>query len=229
MAGQLDEAAKQILGTLLVDFNDRGLTAKDLQEGYEGPRIETLATAVCNSDDINTVDFELAFGDLENKEMISTGPLKAFDNDPYSGVIVIGMFSERIYAHLTEKGYKAARDKPNRPQHQVQRIVNNLNITGGSFSNLQLAQGESVKQEFNVAESSDSEIVNKLIEILEAQGVEATAENRAFVTSAVAEANNGNAGNAQGLLSKAFGVTWDTARKVAVPVIAEVVKKSLGM
>lgn len=31
MAGQLDEAAKQILGTLLADFTDRGLTAQDLK------------------------------------------------------------------------------------------------------------------------------------------------------------------------------------------------------
>lgn len=229
MAGQLDEAAKQILGTLLADFNDRGLTAKDLQEGYEGPRIETLATAVCNSDDINTVDFELAFGDLENKNMIATGPLKPFDNDRYSSVIVIGMFSERVYAHLTEKGYKAARDKPNRPQHQVQRTVNNLNITGGSFSNLQLAQGESVKQEFNVAESNDTEIVNKLIAILEGLVGQATPDNRADITSAVAEANNGNAGKAKSLLAKAFGSSWEIAQKVAVPVITEVVKKSLGM
>lgn len=56
MAGQLDEAAKQILGTLLVDFTERGLTARDLDKGYEGPLIVALATAVCNIDDINQVD-----------------------------------------------------------------------------------------------------------------------------------------------------------------------------
>jgi len=228
MAGQLDEAAKQILGTLLADFTDRGLTAQDLKDGYEGPNIEALATAVCSVADFTTVDFEVAFGDLENSNMIKTGPMAAYDNDRNSSVIFIGGYSKREFVYLTEAGYKESRKAPNRPQ-RVQRIVNNLTITGGNFSNMQLAQGESIKQEFNVAESSDSEIVNKLIEILEAQGVTATAENRDDVVSAVAEANKGNAGNAQSLLSKAFGVTWDTAKKVAVPVIAELVKKSIGL
>ncbi|HDZ1742608.1 TPA: hypothetical protein RRX53_005047, partial [Klebsiella pneumoniae] len=54
MAGQLDEAAKQILGTLLADFSDRGLTAQDLKNGYEGPKIESLAAAVCSAVDITT-------------------------------------------------------------------------------------------------------------------------------------------------------------------------------
>lgn len=228
MAGQLDEAAKQILGTLLADFTDRKLTAQDLKDGYEGPNIEVLATAVCSIADFTTVDFEVAFGDLENSNMIKTGPMAVYDNDRNSSVIFIGVYSKREFVYLTEAGYKESRKAPNRPQ-RVQRIVNNLTITGGSFSNMQLAQGESIKQEFNVAESSDSEIVNKLIEILEAQGVTATAENRDDVVSAVAEANKGNAGNAQSLLSKAFGVTWDTAKKVAVPVIAELVKKSIGL
>lgn len=228
MAGQLDEAAKQILGTLLADFTDRGLTAQDLKDGYEGPNIEALATAVCSVADFTTVDFEVAFGDLEKSNMIKTGPMAAYDNDRNSSVIFIGVYSKREFVYLTEAGYKESRKGPNRPQ-RVQRIVNNLTITGGSFSNMQLAQGESITQEFNVAESSDSEIVNKLIEILEAQGVTATAQNRDDVVSAVAEANKGNAGNAQSLLSKAFGVTWDTAKKVAVPVIAELVKKSIGL
>ncbi|PPE61950.1 hypothetical protein F157LOC_00784 [Pectobacterium brasiliense] len=228
MAGQLDEAAKQILGTLLADFTDRGLTAQDLKDGYEGPNIEALATAVCSVADFTTVDFDVAFDDLEKSKMIKTGPMAVYDNDRSSSVVFIGIYSKREFVYLTEAGYKESRKAPNRPQ-RVQRIVNNLTITGGSFSNMQLAQGESIKQEFNVAESSDSDIVNKLIEILEAQGVKATAENRDDVVSAVAEANKGNAGNAQSLLSKAFGVTWDTAKKVAVPVIAELVKKSIGL
>lgn len=229
MAGQLDEAAKQILGTLLADFSDRGLTAQDLKDGYEGPNIEALATAVCSVADFTTVDFDVAFSDLEKARMIKTGPMYVPDNNSLpGGMVFIGILSKREFVYLTEAGYKESRKAPNRPQ-RVQRIVNNLTITGGSFSNMQLAQGESIKQEFNVAESSDSEIVNKLIEILEAQGVTVTAENRDDVVSAVAEANKGNAGNAQSLLSKAFGVTWDTAKKVAVPVIAGLVKRSLGL
>ncbi|MDC7870662.1 hypothetical protein TH60_14255 [Pantoea ananatis] len=228
MAGQLDEAAKQILGTLLADFTDRRLTASELNKGYEGPRIEALATAVCNIEDITSVDFEVAFSDLEKSKLIKTGPMAMYDNDRSSSVIFIGSYSKREFVYLTENGYKEARKAPNRPP-RVQKIVNNLTISGGNFSHLQLAQGESNKQEFNVTESSDSAIINKLIKILESQGRSATAENHADITSAVAEANDGNAGAAKKLLAKAFGASWDMAQKIAVPVIAELVRKSLEM
>jgi len=125
MAGQLDEAAKQILGTLLADFTDRGLSAKELKSGYEGPKLEALATAVCNVADFTTVDFEIAFSDLEKDKLIKTGPMAMYDNDRNSSVIIIASYSKREYVYLTEAGYKEARKAPNRPQ-RVQRIVNNL-------------------------------------------------------------------------------------------------------
>jgi hypothetical protein len=229
MAGQLDEAAKQILGTLLADFTDRGLSASDLKKGYEGPKLDVLATAVCNVEDITKVDFEVAFDELDKKNLINTGPMEMVDPGKFgSGVIVIASFSKREYVYLTEAGYRESRKSPNRPQ-RVQRVVNNINISGGQFGNVQLAAGENVQQSMAVSNGADSEIIEKLITILESQGIQATDENRENIISAVEEANNGNAGAAKGFLAKAFGPTWDMAQKVAVPVIAEIVKKSLGM
>lgn len=80
MAGQLDEAAKQILATLLTDFTDKGLSAKDLNKGYEGPKLDVLATAVCDNDEITKVDFEVSFGELESKKLIKTGPMTLYEN-----------------------------------------------------------------------------------------------------------------------------------------------------
>lgn len=228
MAGQLDEAAKQILGTLLADFSDRGLTAGDLKNGYEGPKIESLATAVCNASDINTVDFEVAFSDLEKSKMIKTGPMAMYDNDHSSGFIFIGSYSKREFVYLTEAGYKESRKVPNRPQ-RVQRIVNNLTITGGHFSNTQLGQGEVVSQDQNITTGSDSEIVAKLIAILEEQGQVVNSEQRSDITAAVAAANDGDGKEAKSLLTKVCGPVWESVQPVMWPIVGELIKKSLGL
>ncbi|HEC2574028.1 TPA: hypothetical protein R2K49_001908 [Raoultella ornithinolytica] len=228
MAGQLDEAAKQILGTLLADFTDRGLTAKDLNQGYEGPKLEALATAVCNVSDITTVDFEVAFSDLEKTKLIKTGPMAMYDNDHSSSVIIIASYSKREYVYLTEAGYKESRKAPNRPQ-RVQRIVNNLTITGGHFSNMQLGQGEVVSQTQNFSSGTDSETIAKLVSILEEQGRVVDSGQRADIAAAVAAANEGDGKEAKSLLAKVCGSAWESLQPVMWPIVGELVKKSLGL
>ncbi|EMO5718317.1 hypothetical protein INF73_03220 [Enterobacter cloacae complex sp. P6RS] len=228
MAGQLDEAAKQILGTLLADFTDRGLTAQDLKKGYEGPNIEALATAVCSVADFTSVDFEVAFGDLEKAKMIKTGPMAMYDNDRNSSVIIIASYSKREFVYLTEAGYKESRKAPNRPQ-KVQRIVNNLTITGGQFTNTQLGQGETVSQSLNISTASDSEIVAKLVSILEAQGKPIDSSQRGDIAAAVAAANEGDGKEAKSLLAKVCGPVWESVQPVMWPIVGELVKRSLGL
>ncbi|WP_421507063.1 hypothetical protein [Erwinia rhapontici] len=228
MAGQLDEAAKQILGTLLADFSDRGLTAQDLKHGYEGPNIEALATAVCSVADFTTVDFEVAFGDLEKAQMIKTGPMAMYDNDRDSSVIIIASYSKREYVYLTEAGYKESRKAPNRPP-RVQRIINNLTITGGNFSNSQLGQGETVTQSQYIATDIHSEIVAKLISILEEQGLAVNGSQHSDIVAAVAAANEGDGKQAKSLLAKVCGPVWDSVQPVMWPIVGELVKKSLGL
>ncbi|HAT6805044.1 TPA: hypothetical protein JAN03_23855 [Citrobacter freundii] len=228
MAGQLDEAAKQILGTLLADFTDRGLTAQELKHEYKGPDIEALATAVCSVTDFTSVDFEVAFGDLEKAKMIRTGPMVAFDNDRNSSVIIIGSYSKREFVYLTEAGYKESRKAPNRP-HRVQRIVNNLTITGGHFTNTQLGQGETVSQSLDITTASDSEIVAKVISILEGQGLPVDTNQRGDIAAAVLAANEGNGKEAKSLLSKVCGPAWESVQPVIWPIVGELIKKGLGI
>lgn len=228
MAGHLDEAAKQILGTLLADFADRGLTAKDLKNGYEGPNVKALATAVCSVADFNTVDFDVAFGDLETSKMIKTGPRVMMENDPNSHVVFIGTYSKREYVYLTEAGYKESRKAPNRPQH-VQRIVNNLTITGGQFSNTQLGQGESVSQSQSITANTESEVVAKLISILEEQGQVVSSAQRSDIAAVVLAANEGDGKQARSLLEKVCGPIWESVQPVMWPIVGELVKKNLGL
>lgn len=227
MAGQLDDAAKQILGTLLADFNDRGLTVRELQNGYDGPKLEALATAVCSTDDINKVDFEVAFSDLEKEKLVDTGPYESMSSVSNS-LVFIGGFSKREYAYLTEEGYKAARKEPNRP-HKIQKVINNLHISGGNFSNLQLAAGDRVQQSMSVSSGADSDVVSQLVSILESQGKQVSSEERTGIETAVREASQGNAGTAKSHLMKACGVMWDQSQQVMWPIIGELVKRSVGL
>ncbi|WP_278541401.1 hypothetical protein [Oxalobacter formigenes] len=227
MSGQLDEAEKQILGTLLADFTDRDLSAKELKSGYEGPQITAITTAVCNNEDVTKVDFDVAFSDLEKKKFVRTGPMKAYENRPGDFAIIIGSYSKREYAYLTEDGYKAARKAPNRPQ-RIQRVVNNVHISGGQFNNLQLATGENVQQTME-NKDTNSEVIAKLISILEKQGQTVTAELYSDLESIVSEANQGNGKQAKSLLAKVCGPMWETLQPIIWPIVGELVKRSLEL
>ncbi|HEB0856792.1 hypothetical protein I5682_23460 [Citrobacter werkmanii] len=230
MAGQLDDAAKQILATLLTDFMDRGLSAKELKKGYEGPKIDVLATAVCDNDEITKVDFEVSFGELEDKKLVKTGPMTFYENKPDSQIFIMSAYSKREYAYLTEAGYKEARKSPNKPMQPVKRVINNVNISGGQFSNLQLATGDGISQSMAVSTTgADSEIVAKLIAILESQGQVVADEQRADITAAVAAANEGDGKQAKSLLAKVCGQAWESVQPVMWPIVGELVKKSLGL
>lgn len=230
MAGQLDEAAKQILATLLTDFTDKGLSAKDLNKGYEGPKLDVLATAVCDNDEITKVDFEVSFGELESKKLIKTGPMTLYENKPGSSVFILSVYSKREYAHLTELGYKEARKAPNKPIQPVKRVINNVNISGGQFNSLQLAAGESLNQAMTVTTTgTDSEIIAKLVSILEEQGQIVNGAKRSEITAAVAAANEGDGKQAKSLLEKVCGPVWESVQPIMWPIIGELVKKSLGL
>ncbi|WP_338505155.1 hypothetical protein VRC35_11250 [Erwinia aphidicola] len=228
MAGQFDEASKQILATLLAEFTDNERTSAELKKAYVGPSPESLATAVCNADDITKVDFEVAFSDLERKRFIKTGPMAMVDNPPGGGIIFIGMYSKKEYVYLTEAGYKEARKRPNIPANRVQRVVNNIHISSSEITNLQLAAGDTISQSMAVSHEDTQDVYQKLIQLLENHGQPQSPENLSDIKNALEQASAGNAGESKSLLSRAFGTTWEKANAVAWPLIAEIVKKSMG-
>ncbi len=228
MAVHLDEAEKQILGALLMDFSDRALTADELSAGYEGPQVSDLTAAICAGGDITQVDFDIAFSDLEKKKLIRTGPYALFENQPGSSVIFVGGYSKKEYAGLTQLGYKTARQSPNRPS-RVPRIVNNVHISGGQFSNLQLAAGNSVVQKMDSESGVDGDILMKLVAILEKQGQVVSLDQRKDLASAVEEASEGNGKQAKSILEKVCGPAWESVQPVMWPIFGDIIKKSLGL
>lgn len=111
MVDKLDEAAKQILGSLLADFNGRKFTTIDLREGYEEPQITSLFEAICSLNDINQVDFDMAFKGLEDKKLIKTAPIDIYTSENQgNGVFIMSfLYSKRKYAYLSENGYRGSR------------------------------------------------------------------------------------------------------------------------
>lgn len=227
MAAHLDEAEKQILGALLVDFSERGLDAKQLKRLYEGPKVSDLISAICSGNDITKVDFDIAFDDLSKKKLIKSGPWKAYENTPGSMMLIVGGHSLKEYACLTELGYKTARQSPNRPA-KTQRIVNNLNISGGQFNNLQLAAGEVITQNMKFEAGADADVLAKLINILEKQGRVVSLEQKNELSDAIIHANEGNGKAAKSLLEKVCGPAWESVQPVMWPILGEILKKSLG-
>ena len=229
MAVRLDEAEKQILAKLMADFSERALSSSQLSSGYVGPLISDLATAVCVGEEVTRVDFDIAFSDLENKKLISTGPYAMVENDPSSCVIFFGGYSKREYAALTELGYKTARLSPNKPKNDVRRVVNNVHISGGQFSNMQLAAGNTVEQRMDLVSGAGGDVLTRLIEMLEGQGQTVSAEQRRDLTAAVESAMEGNGKEAKSLVEKVCGPAWGAVQPVIWPIFGDLLKKSLGL
>ena len=108
--GKVAQEAKHILGCLLQDFQARALSADDLRNGYEGVAMSELKKRSIGMDTATTtVDFDLALKELEDKELVETGPIDVRVSEPGSALVFALPYSKREYVYLTTDGYKAAR------------------------------------------------------------------------------------------------------------------------
>jgi hypothetical protein len=81
--GKISQESKHILGCLLQDFRARGLGADALEFGYDGMALQELKKRSLAADNTTTaVDFDLASKELEEKELVGTGPMDVVDNSP---------------------------------------------------------------------------------------------------------------------------------------------------
>lgn len=143
---KVEELSNAILRALLVDFKERNLTANDLRSGYQGANFVALKQTCCSETSGSEVDFDLALRDLEESDLIRTGPKLPFDNPPGSSVLVVALCSKYEYAYLSEEGYKAAsRIKKRRsPTPRAQHV----HISGGYFHQSPIGIGDHVCQSF---------------------------------------------------------------------------------
>ena len=105
----IDSIKERILIALLEDFRSKELGADSLKRDYEGVAIRSLHEMLNGE---AKVDVYLAFKELEEKKLIGTGPMEAYENKPGSSIMILGVFSKREYAYLKEGGYKIAAAYP---------------------------------------------------------------------------------------------------------------------
>ena len=137
---KVNELSQLILADLLTDFKDRSCTADDLHNGYTGVNFAALKQKYGAA---SPVDFDLAFKDLEESDLIETGPMVAYDNHPNSGFFVVGLRSKYEFAYLSEKGYKAAQKTQTKKRSASNTSVH---ISGGTFHQSPIGIGSHVTQ-----------------------------------------------------------------------------------
>jgi hypothetical protein len=148
----LDEPAKTILSVLLAEFREKGFGTEELRSTYRGLSPAALKSTCCADGKLSGVDFDLAMSDLDEGDLVKTGPMMAYDNPPGSDVVILALYSKNEYSYLTEEGYKAAaRLGVARPP----RIpVPNVHISGGTFHQSPIGVGTRVSQTVNISASS---------------------------------------------------------------------------
>ena len=126
----VDDLAKEILTNVVADFRAKNLGATDLSNEYVGVSLPSLESTLCVGGSHSKVDFDLALKQLEEGELVKTGPLVPYENEPGSQVFIFAAFSKREFAYLTEKGYKAAQKLP----RKTRSAVPSVHISGGDVS-----------------------------------------------------------------------------------------------
>ena len=166
----VEELSNEILRHLRADFVARSPTSNDLADGYVGPNLAILKTHFSDNG-ASSVDFDLAMKELEEAGLVETGPLVPFDNHPGSSVVVIGLFSNREYAFLTEKGYKAAQ-QPGSSRKPRGTTNLHVNISGGHFQQSPIGIGDHINQSISSL-SGAAPVFRDLHRVVNESGIDA--------------------------------------------------------
>jgi hypothetical protein len=177
---------------------------------------------------VSQVDFDLSFKHLEERSLITTGPKVPYDNRPGSGVFIMGLFSKREYASLTETGYRTAQQsaeplKPRRPPSPQ------IHISGGNFHQSQIALGEQVSQQQRNENLNSDEVMERLIQLLEKNGRQIDDATRADVHRVVTLAQEGDTKEAKPILQRLFGFASETVKQEAWAILTTLITKALGL
>ena len=172
---KVEQLSQVILRDLLADFAGHNLTANDLTNGYGGVTLAALKPRCCGQTSASSVDFDLALKDLEESELIQTGPMVAIENPPNSPLVFIGVRSKYEYVYLTEKGYKAA--QKTQPEKSPSRTspAPQVHISGGHFHQSPIGIGSHIAQVLT-GTLGDAPVFVDLRNAVEESGIETSAK-----------------------------------------------------
>jgi hypothetical protein len=220
----LSGLAKNILQEVRADFVAKGLNAHALTGQYVGVSFSLLEQSHCGGDGATKVDFDLAAKELEEGQLVLTGPWVPYPNKPGSAVVILSLFSKREYMCLTEAGYKVATQKDSeKPRSNQPRV----HISGGTFHQSQIGIGEQVTQVQRVEVQNDG-VIERLSQLLLQTGALVDDTARAEIGQLVEVAHQGNGGAAKIIFQKLFGFGSETVKRAAWGVVTALITKALG-
>jgi hypothetical protein len=223
---ELSLIARSILQDVRSDFTSRGLGANTLQEQYVGVPIASLWTKYCESGEVTQVDFDLALKELEEGEFVRTGPLAPFDNEPGSGVFIIGVFSKREYLCLTEAGYRTAAQVGN-PKPRV--APPHVHISGGTFHQSPIGIGGQVTQIQEINVENDVELIGHLTQLYLSAGLRLDEASKAEMARLVHLTRQGDIKEVKPIFQRLFGLASEGVRQTAWGLLAAMIAKAVGM
>lgn len=224
---ELDHLASEILSDVLVDFRSKDLGSNALSEEYSGAPIAEIETRFCEKGGNAKIDFDLALKELEGRKLITTGPTVAYENTPSSGVFVLGLYSKREFLCLTEKGYKAALKK--RKSVPSAARTPTVHISGGNFQNSPVAIGNCVSQATAININNDADVIDYLAKLHVQHNAQSGEKHRKEITKLVEAARKGDLPTAKPIFQRLFGAAKESTKALGWAVIAELIKRQLGI
>jgi hypothetical protein len=144
----ISDASQKILSALLAEFREKHLGVEQLRDTYQGLSPVALRSICCADERFSDVDFDLAMKELDEADLVKTGPLEPYENTPGSSVTILALISKNEYSHLTEEGYRlATRLRSSKP---TKTPVPHVHISGGTFHQSPIGVGDHVSQSVNV-------------------------------------------------------------------------------
>jgi len=220
----VDDLAKEILTSVVADFRAKNLGATNLSSEYVGVPLLSLESALCAGGSHSKVDFDLALKQLEEGELVKTGPMVPYENEPGSLVFIFTTFSKREFAYLTEKGYKAAQ----KLFRKTRSPVPSVHISGGTFHQSPIGVGTTVSQTVSFNLDNDSEVIEHLAKLLSQSGSSSEQDGR-DVAVIVNTAKAGDLAKVKPLFQRLFGGAKETVKQLAWGVLTAYVSKQLGL
>lgn len=234
-----NDASQFILAQLLDEFRQRKLTSHDLRNTYQGLSPAELKNRAV-SEGISDVDFDLAMSDLDSHEMVKTGPMKLYDQEPYSPLTVIGFYSKNQYSYLTEEGYKeATRTQSRNPttSHKAPIIHGDQYINYGHAGAIGPQSTGTIKfqQQWNaIHHQVDLPVLTNELEQLRKHLQQSASSSADFqqlglLADAEQHAKKKDGSKVLDVLSKVGKGTLDVATTIGTEVAAKVIAKAMGL
>lgn len=242
---ELNEPVALILQQLLSEFDEHGRTIDDLRNQYEGPSTKELKSRLI-AQGFSDVEYEIAMSDLDNNDMIKTGPMDLTEAISTGGVLILPMiYSRKDYAYLKEKGYKEAKRISGKPTAGQKSPSNRDGTTVHGDQYINYGQAGAIgpnstgsihyQQQWTAIQSDvdlnalTSELEQLRKHLQQSASSSSDYQRLALLSEAEELAKKRDGGRAMEVLSKVGKGALGVAKDIGTEIAAKVIAQSMGL